>query len=56
MKNLISLIGNKVLIILILSIPLGLIVGFIEILFAVGLNDVLISSKIIDGDIKISLW
>jgi ABC-type multidrug transport system fused ATPase/permease subunit len=55
MKNLISLIGNKVLIILILSIPLGLIVGFIEILFAVGFNDVLISSKIIDGDIKINI-
>ena len=49
MKDLFSLLGNKIKFLLILSMPLGVIVGIVEILFAITLNDLLISSNLIDG-------
>ena len=55
MKSFTSLIGNKIKTVLLLSLPLGLFVGLIELLFAIGLNDVLISSNLIDGNKKLSI-
>ena len=52
MKDLFSLLGNKIKFLLILSMPLGVIVGIVEILFAITLNDLLISSNLIDGEIR----
>ena len=56
MKDLFSLLGNKIKFLLILSMPLGVIVGIVEILFAITLNDLLISSNLIDGEIRFNFW
>ena len=52
MKDLFSLLGNKIKFLLILSMPLGVIVGMVEILFAITLNDLLITSNLIEGKIR----
>src|SRR6056300_920495 len=52
MKDIFSLLGNKIKLLLILSMPLGVIVGLIEILFAIILNDLLITSNLINGEIR----
>jgi len=52
MKDIFSLLGNKIKLLLILSMPLGVIVGLIEILFAITLNDLLITSNLINGEIR----
>lgn len=52
MKDLFFLLGNRVKFLLLLSMPLGVIVGIVEIVFAIALNDLLISSNLIEGKIK----
>ena len=52
MKDLFSLLGNKIKFLLILSMPLGVMVGMVEILFAITFNDLLITSNLIEGQIK----
>tara|TARA_B100000427_G_scaffold324112_2_gene328667 strand:+ start:305 stop:1918 length:1614 start_codon:yes stop_codon:yes gene_type:complete len=54
MKDLIFILGKKIKILLLLTLPLGVLVGFIEILFAISLNDLLISAKLIDGETRIN--
>ena len=52
MKDIFLLLGDKIKLLLILSMPLGVIVGLIEILFAITLNDLLITSNLINGEIR----
>ena len=54
MKDLFSLLDNKIKILLILSMPLGVMVGMVEILFAITLNDLLIASNLIEGEIRLN--
>ena len=53
MKNILDIAGNKIKILLILSVPIGLACGLIEIVFAISLNDVLIKYSLIEGQKKI---
>ena len=53
MKNILDIAGNKIKILLILSVPIGLACGLIEIVFAISLNDVLINYSLIEGEKKI---
>jgi ABC-type bacteriocin/lantibiotic exporter with double-glycine peptidase domain len=55
MKKIFSLLNNKVKFILFLSLPLGVFVGFIEVLLAISMNDLLISTKLIDGEKQIHI-
>ena len=55
MKDL-FLILNKIKVLLILSLPLGILVGIVEIIFALALNDLLITANLIEGEIRIGLF
>ena len=52
MKDLFSLLNFKIKILLFLSMPLGILVGMVEIFFAITLNDLLITSNLIEGNIR----
>ena len=52
MRNILDIAGNKIKILLILSVPIGLACGLIEIVFAISLNDVLIKYSLIEGQKK----
>ena len=47
------MLGPKIKFLLVLSLPLGILVGLVEILFAISLNDLLISTNLIQGTVKI---
>ena len=55
MKKIFSLLNNKVKFILFLSLPLGAFVGFIEVILAISLNDLLISTQLIEGQKQIEI-
>ena len=50
MNKLFKIIGKEIKYLIFLSIPVGLICGFIEIFFALNLNDVLIEYNLIEGE------
>ena len=56
MKDLFLILGNKIKVLLILSLPLGILVGIVEIIFALALNDLLITANLIEGEIRIGLF
>jgi ABC-type multidrug transport system fused ATPase/permease subunit len=50
MKQIFEILGNKIKFLILISMPLGLICGLIEIAFALNLNEVLITYNLIQGE------
>ena len=55
MNKILDLVGKKIKFLILISVPIGLVCGLIEIIFAISINDVLIKYDIIDGLKKIQL-